>query len=262
METLPQRLADSPGVCFCGDHTVTAVSSTRDGWRVTARTAAGERVIKVAQLVLSTPAYTAAALLREQCVEIATLLDGIEYTSLNVVHTGFDRGSISHPLDGNGFLAQGVDGTPLIGSLWMSSLFEQRAPVDRTLLSNIVGGARHPGVVDWSDARLLDATITALRPLLGIRSHPDMVHIDRHRRAMPLYHGDYFARMERLQRLTAAQPGLHLNGNYLGGVAVRDRLANAMHTASLIVRKAHEPTSKTYSLPPIVPLPAEHPNRA
>lgn len=252
METLAQKLADAHGVRFCGDHTVTDVSRTRDGWRVAARTAAGERVVRAAQLVLSTPAYAAAALLREQSVEIATLLDGIEYASLNVVHTGFDRGAILHPLDGNGFLTQGLDGTPLIGSIWMSSLFDQRAPVGRTLLTNYLGGARHPSTATWSDAQLLEATITVLRPLLGIRSDPDMVHIDRHHRALPLYHGDYCARMERLQRLAAAQPGLHLSANYLGGIAVRDRLASAMHTASMVMSKAREPASTSYSLPSLV----------
>ena len=252
METLAQRLANAEGVCFRGEHTVTALSRSRDGWRVAARTTTGERVVHAAQLVLSTPAYTAANLLREQSAELSTLLDGIEYASLNVVHTGYDRGAIEHPLDGNGFLAQGLGGTPLIGSMWMSSLFDRRAPAGRALLSNFVGGALYPGTTAWSDARLLDAAIKALRPLLGIRSDPEMGRIDRHRRAMPLYHGDYCRRMQRLQHLLVTQPGLYLAANYRGGIAVRDRLGAAMQTASMIIERARAPKSRRYSLPSLV----------
>ena len=128
METLARTLVSAEGVCFCGDHTVTGLSRTRDGWQVVARTATGEHVVRAAQVVLSTPAYTAGALLREQSAELAGLLNSIEYASLNVVHTGFDRRVIEHPLDGNGFLVQGLNGTPLIGSMWMSSLFDDRVP--------------------------------------------------------------------------------------------------------------------------------------
>jgi len=252
METLAQRLANTEGVCFRGEHTVTTLSRSRDGWRVAANTTTGERVVHAAQLVLCTPAYTAAELLRERSAELSTLLDGIEYASLNVVHTGFDRGAIQHPLDGNGFLAQGLGGTPLIGSMWMSSLFNRRAPAGRALLSNYVGGALYPDTGAWSDARLLDATITALRPLLGIRSDPEMVRIDRHRRAMPLYHGDYCSRMQRLKELLTTQPGLYLAANYRDGIAVRDRLAAAMQTASMVIKKARAPVSRRYSLPSLV----------
>ena len=252
METLPRMLASADGVCFFGDHTVTGLSRTRGGWQVAARTAAGERVVKAAQVVLSTPAYTAAALLHALSAELAALLDGIEYASLNVVHTGFDSRVIEHPLDGNGFLAQGLNGTPLIGSMWMSSLFDDRVPPGRVLLSNYLGGARHPGTVTWSDERLVDAAITALQPLLGIRAEPEMVHVDRHSRALPLYHGDYCSRTQQLQQLLATLPGLHITANYCGGVAVRDRLACAMQTATQIVEAVRRPTSTSHSLPGLV----------
>lgn len=252
MQTLARTLASADGVCFCGEHTVTALLPTRAGWQVVARTAAGERVVRAAQVVLSVPAYTAADLLRAANAELAALLDDIEYASLNVVHTGFDQRAIRHPLDGNGFLAQGLDGTPLIGSMWMSSLFDGRAPPGRVLLSNYVGGARHPGTVTWSDERLINAAITALQPLLGIRAEPEMVRVDRHVRALPLYHGDYCARMQLLQQLLATLPGLHIAANYLGGVAVRDRLACAMQTATQLVEAVRRPTSTSHSLPGLV----------
>jgi len=79
-----------------------------------------------------------------------------------------------------------------------------------------------------------------------------MVHVDRHVRALPLYHGDYYARMQRLQQLLATLPGLHIAANYRGGVAVRDRLACAMQTATQILEAARRPASTSHSLPGLV----------
>jgi oxygen-dependent protoporphyrinogen oxidase len=147
---------------------------------------------------------------------------------------------------------QGLNGTPLIGSMWMSSLFDDRVPPGKALLSNYLGGARHPDAVTWNDERLVIAAITALKPLLGIRAEPEMIHVDRHGRALPLYHGNYCGRMQRLQQLLARLPGLHIAANYLGGVAVRDRLACAMQTATQILEAARGPASTSHSLPDLV----------
>jgi oxygen-dependent protoporphyrinogen oxidase len=166
---------------------------------------------------------------------LASLLDTIEYAPLNVVHTGFHRHGIRHALDGNGFLSLGDAGAPLIGCMWMSSIFEDRAPAGRALLSNYVGGARHPYTASWSDRRLVDSVLETLRPLIGLRSEPEMVRVDRHRRALPLYHGNYCERARRIRALAAPLSGLHLVANYLGGVSVRDRLACAMQAADTVL---------------------------
>ncbi len=242
MATLAGVLAEADGVCFCGGHEAVSLSPTGGGWQATARTSAGERDVRASQVILSTPADVAAGLLRSTESELASLLDGIHYAALNVVHTGFDRHGIRHPLDGNGFLSLGDAGAPLIGCMWMSSIFTDRAPAGRALLSSYVGGARHPYTASWSDRRLLGSVLEALRPLLGLRSEPEMVRIDRHRRALPLYHGNYCERVRRIRELAAPLSGLHLVANYLGGVSVRDRLACAMQAADTILAAVRRPS--------------------
>jgi oxygen-dependent protoporphyrinogen oxidase len=243
METLANRLADADGICFCGSHEAVSLSRTGNGWLVTARNKTGEREVRATQVVLSTPASAAADLLWPTEAELAALLDGIEYAPLNVVHTGFRRAAITHPLDGNGFLSLGHAGTPLIGCMWMSSIFDNRAPAGRVLLSNYVGGARYPQTASWSDARLCGTVLAGLRPLIGLRSEPEMVRVDRHRRALPLYHGNYCGRVQRIREVAAPLAGLHIVGNYMGGVSVRDRLACAMQAAETILAVARRASS-------------------
>ncbi|MDX8412325.1 MAG: hypothetical protein R8K46_10730, partial [Mariprofundaceae bacterium] len=72
-------------------------------------------------------------------------------------------------------------------------------------------------------------------PLLGLKGAPEMVHIDRHRQALPLYHGAYQARMQAIASRLQSHPGLYLEANYKGGVSVRDRLARGRSLARQIL---------------------------
>lgn len=243
MATLAGVLAEADGVCFCGGHEAVSLLPTGNGWLATARTRMGEREVRASQVILSTPASTTAGLIRSTQAELASLLDTIEYAPLNVVHTGFHRHGIRHALDGNGFLSLGDAGAPLIGCMWMSSIFDDRAPAGRALLSNYVGGARHPYTASWSDRRLVDSVLEALRPLIGLRSEPEMVRVDRHRRSLPMYHDNYCERARRIRELAAPLSGLHLVANYLGGVSVRDRLACAMQAADKVLATVDRPSA-------------------
>lgn len=243
MATLAGVLAEADGVCFCGGHEAVSLLPTGNGWLATARTSLGEREVRATQVVLSTPASATAGLVRSTQAELASLLDTIEYAPLNVVHTGIHRHGIRHALDGNGFLSLGNAGSPLIGCMWMSSIFDDRAPAGRALLSNYVGGARHPYTASWSDGQLVDSVLETLRPLIGLRAEPDMVRVDRHRRSLPLYHDNYCERARRIRELAVPLSGLHLVANYLGGVSVRDRLACAMQAADKVLATVDRPSA-------------------
>jgi len=249
MATLVESLASIDGVSFRGGHTVTEIAKSGNSWHAVATTSGADRHVKARQLVISTPADTAATLLGGHSTELGRLLNGIEYASLSVVHTGFDRSAISHPLDGNGFLTQVDNGTALTGCMWMSSLFTDHAPPDKTLLCNYLGGARHPEAVTWDDTRLISETMKSLRPLLDISGEPEFVHIDRHKEGLPLYHGNYYIRTQRLEQLLTQLPGLHVEANFRGGISVRDRIVCAMRAADRICRQLQSSSSTTYSMP-------------
>jgi len=235
ISTLVETLARTPGVNVRSGHCVQELVREKAGWRISARTAEGHRSLSAPHVIVSTPAPAAGALLKPLDGELAELLCGIAYAAVTVVHTGMDRSDVGHPLDGTGFLAPKAHGAALTGNLWMSTLFPDRAPEGKILLTAYLGGARAPQVKDWTDERILEETLGALTPLLRLKGAPEMVRINRHSEALPLYHGAYQGRMqamdERLKRLT----GLHLEANYRGGVSVRDRLARGRGLARRIM---------------------------
>ncbi|OGA27571.1 MAG: hypothetical protein A2W81_07015 [Betaproteobacteria bacterium RIFCSPLOWO2_12_61_14] len=117
----------------------------------------------------------------------------------------------------------------------MSTLFPDRAPPGKVLLTSYLGGARAPQVADWDDGRVVDEALGTLRPLMDLKGDPEMVRIDRHRQALPAYHGAYQARMQAITARLQHIPGLHLEANYRGGVSVRDRLACGHAVANRIL---------------------------
>ncbi len=233
--TLVESLARTPGINTYRGYRVEALIKQDGGWSVAAKTADGHRSVSAHHVIVSTPAPAAAALVKPLDKELAELLGGIDYAAITVVHAGMDRGDVAHPLDGTGFLTPRAEGHALTGNLWMSSLFPDRAPEGKVLLTSYMGGARAPQVQSWDDDCIMNEMLHTLRPLLGLKGAPEMVRIDRHRQALPLYHGAYQARMQSIAMQLKNHPGLHLEANYKGGVSVRDRLARGRSLARQIL---------------------------
>ncbi len=207
----------------------------KDGWHAIGSGGQREHTLRAQQIVLSVPADAAACLLDPLDRELGELLRGIDYAPLSVVHLGFDRSAVPHPLDGTGFLAPRQEGLMLNGTLWMSALFPDRAPSGKVLLTTYLGGTRSPQAVHWGDERSVGAVMRELGTLLGIKAAPEMVHINRHQHALPLYHGAYHGRMRAIAHRLRRFPGLHLEANYRGGVSVRDRIVCGKHAAKRIL---------------------------
>lgn len=235
MGTLVENLAKTPGVNVRTGYSVDELIRERDGWRVTATTPHGQQTLFARHVIVTTPASVAAALINQVDNELARLLRGIGYAAVNVVHAGMARDAVGHPLDGTGFLAPRGESAILTGNLWMSTLFPDRAPPGKVLLTSYLGGVRAPQVADWDDNRLVDETLRTLRPLVSLKADPEMVRIDRHLEALPVYHGAYQTRMQAIATRLKQIPGLHLEANYRGGVSVRDRLVRGHAVANDIL---------------------------
>jgi len=240
MGTLIDALSGSPGMHVRSQHAVTELAPARRGWRVSAATPSGERSVTARHVVMATPAPVAARLIAPLDEDIAGLLKTIQYAPIAVVHLGMDRSGVGHPLDGAGFLVPDREGLPLNGNQWMSTLFGERAPPGKVLLTSYLGGARRPEAVEWSNERLIGESLAALRPLLNAHADPEMVRIHRHHQGLPLYYGAYPALVREIATTTRRHPGLHLEANYLGGVSVRDRIARGRTLAKRILAQERD----------------------
>lgn len=248
MESMVETLASQGGFPVRNKIQVSEVWPVSGGWITRGMDGNNPRTIFSRQLILSTPPDAAANLVSGLDTELTRLLRNIEYSPVNIVHTGFSRARIRHPLKGSGFLVPRNSGFEVNGCLWMSSLFRDHAPEGKVLLSSYLGGARNPAAADWDSDRSLDAVMKMMGTLLDIKVDPDMLHIESHTRALPLYHGGYSQQLAAIDRRLKGLPGLYLEANYRGGVSVRDRILRADAVARQILHQRDESSRQSTSL--------------
>ena len=114
-------------------------------WTVTG-TRGGEPFVRHARsVVLATPAYDAARLVRLLAPARDARSRRHPYAPIASVATVYPRSDIAHSLAGFGFLVPRRSRRKILGCLFSSSMFDGRAPAETVLLTSFVGGARHPG---------------------------------------------------------------------------------------------------------------------
>jgi oxygen-dependent protoporphyrinogen oxidase len=161
-------------------------------------------------------------------------LAGMPQASLNVLHLGFPREAIQHPLNGFGLLISRERGIRTLGALFSSTLFPHRAPVGQVLLTVFLGGIQDPKAITLSDEALLTQVQKDLAPLLGITQKPIFYHITRWPQAIPQYGRDHDSFLQTCQKIERQIPGLHLLGNYRGGISLENVILNALNLSENI----------------------------
>ncbi|MCU1383208.1 MAG: protoporphyrinogen oxidase [Acidobacteria bacterium] len=212
----------------------------------TVRMSSGDSIDAKA-IVIATPAYATAALVRDRDQVLAALADEIPYASAATVALAFDRSQIRHPLTGSGFVVPRVEGTGILAASWLSSKWPHRAPHDRVLMRTFLGGARDPGALDRPDAELIHTSLAALTPLLGIERPPLFTRIYRWPRGNAQHEVGHLDRMAAIERALTRHPGLFITGSGFRGVGIPDCVADARTTAAQVAGWLREQNSKGVS---------------
>lgn len=190
-----------------------------------------EGELEADMVILATPAYATADLLQELDGGIAGVLREIPYASMTVVCFGYERERIARDLNGFGYLIPKEEGMNTLGTLWDSSIFENRAPQGKVLLRSMLGGACFPHYVNLSDAEVEKRVRDDLQTIMGIREAPSFIQIFRHSQAIPQYTVGHGRRLAALEEKGANHPGLLLTGNSYRGIGLNDCVAAANRTA-------------------------------
>ena len=194
----------------------------------------GTRELPGDAVVIATPAYEAAGLLRPFSIRCANDLAAVEYPPLAGVCLAYRKTDVPHSLDGFGFLVPRGEGVRLLGCIWSSTLFRGRAPHDAALLTIFVGGATDSAVSSLSDGQVVDAVRDDLRTTLNITAAPRIMAVHRHRHAIPQPNLGHENRLQRIEEELKKLPGIYLAGNYLRGVSIPDSVKQAGELAQRI----------------------------
>ncbi|HEY7638061.1 MAG TPA: protoporphyrinogen oxidase [Gemmatimonadales bacterium] len=221
---------------------VTQVRRGPRGWTVGAAYQAAELYDAV---IYAAPAHCSDSIdLEFEGSERMKTLASIVHPAVAVLVLGFRREDITHPLDGFGFLTPEVERRRVLGVIFSSTLFPERAPGGHVTLTVFAGGTRDPDLTNADPSTLTARVLDDLRTLLGARGEPTFRAFHLWPKAIPQYELSYGRFKEIMDDVERRNPGLGLAGSYRDGVALGDVMVSAEAQAERIAAQL-EAASKT-----------------
>jgi len=245
LQVLPDALAKQLGDSLKLNTPVTKLTQIADGWRVT--TAQGEA--EFGAVIYCGTAYNLAeleiidgmaALPRSQKAEAAQqrrpteAFSEISYPPVSAVVLGFRREDVAHSCQGFGMLIPKIEGFKILGTIFSSALFANRAPAGHVTLTSYIGGARYPELGLLPPEQLVEAVLADLRVLLGVKGQPVFVHTRTWPKAIPQYNVGYGKYRDLLTEIETKTPKLFFAGHYRDGVSLGDSIVSGVNIAERV----------------------------
>ena len=191
--------------------------------------------IEAKSLIFATPAHVTAGYLESIDKSLSAKLQGITYPPVAVVFFGFKKRVPCRPLDGFGFLVPRVENRRILGTIWNSAIFPNRAPEGGFCLTTFIGGMRQPDLLQRDDPELGELVFDELKDLMQLQEKPDVLRIKRWEKAIPQYELGHQNRINEIEKLETEHPGIFISGNFRNGISVGDCIVQSKNLASKIV---------------------------
>jgi oxygen-dependent protoporphyrinogen oxidase len=192
--------------------------------------------LSVDSLVLATPAYVSAELVRPLTPTAGGLLEMIPYASTATIAMAYPRASVSGAAEGFGFIVPRVEGRDLIAATWTSLKWPHRAPPDQLLVRCYVGGVGREAILQLDDQALVTRVRAELASMCGVTAEPGFVEVNRWMKAMPQYTLGHLERVSQIEAALSSYEGLILTGAGYRGVGIPDCIRDGAIAAERVVR--------------------------
>ncbi len=238
MGTFPLSIAATLGDALVPSTEVVRIRKENGTYAVDAQCGGKSVGFRAPHLVIAVPAYHAASLLTEMHAQFAGMLKTIYYPPVALIFLAYARSHIRRPLDGFGYLIPARENRKILGTIWSSTIFPDRAPEGSEAFTTFIGGSRQPELLGMTDEELLAVADREVRELVSIGGDPKFRYIRRWNRAIPQYKLGYAGVIRDIEMFEDRHPGLFLCANYRGGIAVGDCVMSARRTADAVLKLA------------------------
>ncbi len=192
----------------------------------------GDRIWQGRAALMAVPPNRGAEILENSLPAAAAALRRIPMVPVAVLHWRCDNPAADLP-QGFGFLVPRVEGVRLLGTLFPSQLFGDRAPAGSHLQASFYGGALDRAAYDMDDASLTELMRAEHEAAFGVTLKGlQVLRIVRHPYAIPQLTPEHPATVAALRLAVSEIPGLSLAGNYLTGVGIEQAVESGYVAAS------------------------------
>ena len=195
-----------------------------------------DETIDADRVLLSTPAYVAADLMRALSPQATEGLMEIPYGSSAIVTLAYPESNVAHPLDATGFLVPRTESRAITACTWSSAKWANRAPEGHALVRCFFGRAgAGEGALAQSNDDLTETAMREMRELIGARGEPVLTRVHRWERAMPQYEVGHLDKLARIADALAQFPGLEIAGSGYRGVGLPDCIRQGHEAAERLL---------------------------
>jgi len=235
LQALPDTLRERLGEAVRLNTTVTRLTQTSEGWTLDVRERGQQSRAEHSAVIYAGTAFNLADMEVQTSMplRLSTFAE-IRYPPVASVVLGFRREDVAHPCNGFGMLIPRVEGFKILGTIFSSSLFPNRAPAGHLTLTSYVGGERYPDLASLPHEKLFALTCEDLRVLLGVKGKPTFQHCVFYPRAIPQYNVGYGRYREQMTDIEGKAPGLFFAGHYRDGISLSDTIVSACKVADRV----------------------------
>lgn len=235
LQELPNALHKKMEASVKTKHKISVIDRQNNRWSLHFENGAK----KEHEIIISTlPAPILVRCVEDQkAKQLLANLERITYAPMSVIHLGYRREDIRHPLDGFGMLVPESEKLNMLGTLFSSTLFPGRAPEGYELLTTFMGGAAKRELATLPVEDLLARLTPELDHLLGIKEKAAFMNHTYWQRAIPQYEVGYDSFLETMERAENELPNFYLGGNMRDGVSVPDCIENGLNKAEEVANR-------------------------
>jgi oxygen-dependent protoporphyrinogen oxidase len=195
----------------------------KEGYKVSWQTHGEKREINVQKVVFTGGSFALADVFPFIEKEKLEKITRLRYARIVEVTLGFKNWK-GIELDGFGGLIPSKEKRDILGVLYMSTLFENRAPEGGALLTIFMGGIRNENLANQPDDKIKEVVKREITDLMQLPEfQPDLFKITRYDYAIPQYEVNSGERFETIAELEKQHAGLILGGNMRNGIGMADR---------------------------------------
>ena len=187
-------------------------------------------------VVLTTPAFQTARIIRKLQPDAATLLEEIPYTSTATISMAYPTAAVKDHIRGFGFVVPRKEQRSLLAGTWTSLKWPYRSHHEETLIRCYVGGRGREDILEKDDIQLVESVRQELQSIVGITSGPKYTEVHRWVRGMPQYVIGHQARIVKIKELLLPWPTLYMTGAGLYGIGIPDCIREGNRVAVNLVQ--------------------------
>ncbi|MCP4520804.1 MAG: protoporphyrinogen oxidase [Cytophagales bacterium] len=185
---------------------------------------------EVKQLVFACSPTTTSHLLQELSPNIAEQLTQLDMPPMSIIHSVYAKKDIGEKLLGFGTLHPKIENKFSAGTIWNSSVFENRTSKDNFLFTSFVGGNQYQENAQLDSEIIKKEVNKELQELYGIKGNPIKQYYTFYPRSIPQYDAQLYK--FRQQQAEWEKEGIFITSNLLGGISVPDCILHAKKVAN------------------------------